>query len=85
MKQIKIGRKHYQIKDGDYILYNGACYKFCSGDGRILKQKSFDSYRCLRISRACQKAIPFDKMGKETFKRFGGVELIRWTFKNQNQ
>ena len=28
LSAVKIGRKEYPVKKGDYILYNGACYQF---------------------------------------------------------
>ncbi len=39
METIKIGRTEYEIKKGDYILDNGACHQFCSGDNRSLEKK----------------------------------------------
>lgn len=49
MKEIKIGRAIYQIKKGDYILDNGACFQFCSGDFRVLKRKGWTAFNSLRI------------------------------------
>lgn len=39
MQKIKIGRSEYDIKTGDYIMYNGNCYQFCTGDGRVSEMK----------------------------------------------
>ena len=59
---IKIGRNEYQPQKGDYILFNGACYQFCSGDRRTLLQKGFDSYTSLGISMTALKKIEFDEL-----------------------
>lgn len=50
MKNLKIGRKEYEVKPGDYIMDNGACYQFCSGDGRELAGKGFVSFKNLVMS-----------------------------------
>lgn len=54
---IKIGRKEYTVQKGDYILWNGACYQFCAGDKRILKQEGFNSYTHLRVPASAIKSI----------------------------
>lgn len=79
LSAVKIGRKEYPIKKGDYILYNGACYQFCSGDGRTLKLERFTQYTYLRLSASMVKKIPFDKMQKQNYKS-SGMDLIRWLF-----
>jgi len=66
MKEIKIGRRVFDIKSGDYIMYNGACYQFCTGDKRTLYRKTWIDYRQIRIPKIRLKEIPFDKMRKET-------------------
>ena len=76
---IKIGRTEYSVKKGDYILYNGASYQFCSGDGRTLKLIGFNQYRNLRLSNAMVKKIPFSKMEKQNY-RLSGIDLVRWLF-----
>lgn len=64
MNQIKILRNVYNVKKGDYILFNGVVYQFCAGDGRILKAKGFDRYASLRISANEVKKIPFEQLQK---------------------
>lgn len=76
MSAIKIGNKEYTIKGGDYILYNGACYQFCAGDGRVLKKERYTHYTTLRLPDAMVKKIPFDKMQKQNYES----DLIRWFF-----
>lgn len=76
---VKIGRKEYQIKKGDYILYNGACYQFCSGDGRSLRFERYTHYTNLRLPDAMVKKIPFNDMQKQNYKS-SGIDLVRWFF-----
>lgn len=59
LSSVKIGRKEYQVKTGDYILYNGASYQFCSGDGRTLEFKGYNQYANLRLPALMVKEIPF--------------------------
>ena len=79
LSAVKIGRKEYPIKKGDNILYNGACYQFCSGDGRTLKIERYTQYTHLRLPDAMVKKIPFDKMQKQNYKS-SGIDLVRWFF-----
>ncbi len=79
LSAVKIGRKEYLIQKGDYILYNGACYQFCSGDGRILKFEGFNQYTNLRLPDVMVKKIPFDKMEKQNYKS-SEMDLVRWLF-----
>ena len=79
LSAVKIGRKEYPIKKGDYILYNGSCYQFCSGDSRTLKFERFTQYTNLKLSASMVKKIPFDKMQKQNYKS-SGMDLVRWFF-----
>ena len=79
LSAVKIGRKEYPIKKGDYILYNGACYQFCSGDGRTLKLERYTQYTNLRLPDAMVKKIPFNDMQKQNYKS-SGTDLVRWFF-----
>ena len=79
LSAVKIGRKEYPIKKGDYILYNGACYQFCSGDGRTLKLERYIQYTNLRLPNAMVKKIPFENMVKQNYKS-SGMDLVRWFF-----
>ena len=79
LSAVKTGRKEYPIKKGDYILYNGSCYQFCSGDGRALKFERFTQYTNLQLSASTVKKIPFDKMQKQNYKSYG-MDLVRWFF-----
>lgn len=42
--EIKINRQTYEIKQGDYVQYNGACYLFCAGDRRTLRYGNFTNF-----------------------------------------
>lgn len=79
MKSIKIGRNEYEIKKGDYILYNGACYQFITFDKRILDFKNHQKIHSLTIPKTTIKKIPLDLMQKKSF-NYNGIELVRWVF-----
>lgn len=76
--KIKIGRREYVTKKGDYIMYNGCCYQFCAGDGRTLKFDGYDRYSSLTLSQRAIKTIPFDSLTKKTEKRT--MEVTCWYF-----
>ena len=81
MKTIKIGRKTYEIKKGDYILFNQACYQFCSGDNRTLKVEGWNRYSNLVIPKSRMKEIDLESMKKiETGNKEKRTLLIRWYF-----
>ena len=79
MKSIKIGRKEYEIKKGDYVLFNGACHQFCSGDGRVLKYEGYSKYTSLVIPKTTVNKIPLENMQKDVIKR-NGVYFTCWYF-----
>lgn len=79
LDKVKIGRKEYDVKSGDYILYNGAVYQFCAGDKRTLKQKGFDTFNALTLPTTMVKKLPFIRMVKVSFNR-DGVDLTKWYF-----
>jgi hypothetical protein len=79
LSTIKIGRKEYLVKKGDYILYNGACYQFCSGDGRTLKLERYTRYNHLRLPDVMVKKIPFNEMVKQNYQS-DGMDLVIWFF-----
>ena len=79
MKEIKIGRKTYEIKSGDYILFNGACHMFCTGDGRQLDFADWHSITCLTIAKSRVKEIPLDTMEKKIVSS-SGYSMIEWYF-----
>jgi len=57
LKTIKIGRFTYDIRKGDYILDNGACIQFITGDRRTLISSGFDRKTSLRIPKTTVKKI----------------------------
>jgi len=79
LENIKIGRETYEVKKGDYILYNGACYQFIAGDKRTLKQKGWTSYHNLVMPNTLVKKIPFDKLDEKKDTSFG-MSLTKWYF-----
>ena len=81
MKTIKIGKKTYKIKKGDYVLYNGACYQFCAGDHRALKYVGWSMFSNLRIPKIRLKEIDFENMKKvEKGNKKDNTLLTRWYF-----
>lgn len=66
METIKIGRKEYEIKKGDYIGWNKVSYVFCSGDGRVLLRQGWDAYRFLAVPKSVMKTIDLSKMRYES-------------------
>jgi hypothetical protein len=79
LNKVKIGRKEYDVKSGDYILYNGTIYQFCTGDKRILKQQGFDTFNSLQLPTTMVKKIPFIRMVKVNFQR-NGLDMTKWYF-----
>lgn len=79
METIKIGRVTYDVKSGDYILYNGSCYQFIAGDKRTLKQQGWTSYSSLQMPATLVKKIPFIRMTKVSF-NLDGMDLVKWYF-----
>jgi hypothetical protein len=79
LDKVKIGRKEYDVKSGDYILYNGAVYQFCAGDKRTLKQQGFDVLNTLQLPVTMVKKIPFIRMVKVNFQR-EGIDMTKWYF-----
>lgn len=79
MKAIKIGRKEYEVKKGDYIQYNGAVYLFCAGDGRTLKREGWNVYHYLYIPKSVLKKIDLKSMPSESITS-SGLNIERWYF-----
>ena len=79
VENIKIGRETYEVKKGDYILYNGACYQFIAGDRRTLKHKGWTTYTSLVMPKTLVKKIPFDKLVEKKDDGFG-MSLTKWYF-----
>jgi len=81
MKTIKIGRKTHEIKKGDYILFNQACYQFCAGDNRGLKMEGYTKCTSLVMPKSRLKEIDFNNMKKvEVGNKEERTLLIRWYF-----
>jgi hypothetical protein len=69
--------KTYEIKDGDYILFNGSSLMFCSGDSRIIYfGKNFNHLNYVYIG-----LKEFKKLGNKNIKKVikhqdGGFKII---------
>jgi hypothetical protein len=79
METIKIGRTTYDVKPGDYILYNGACHQFIAGDKRTLKLDELRVNHSLVIPKTLVKKIPFIRMTKVNSK-LSGIDCVKWYF-----
>ncbi len=79
VETLKIGRVTYEVKSGDYILYNGSCHQFVTGDKRTLKQDGFNAYSSLKMPATLIKKIPFIRMTKVNSK-LSGVDCVKWYF-----
>lgn len=78
---LKIGKKSYEIKKGDYVLYNGICYQFIAGDKRALKGIGYNSETSLMLSKSAVKQILFDQMKKVERGNLTDRNLcIKWYF-----
>ena len=55
--EIKIRKIVYEIKQGDYVQYNGTCYLFCAGDMRILFREKHNAYTSIRLTAKALKEI----------------------------
>jgi hypothetical protein len=77
--KLKIGRKEYDVKPGDYIMFNGAVYQFVAGDKRELKRDGIDVQTALTLPKTLIKKIPFIRMGKLQFEK-EGTEITKWYF-----
>jgi len=65
MKELKIGRRVIEIKEGDYILDNKVCYQLISGDGRSFFHVGFERNPCVTIPKTTMKTIDLTKLVKK--------------------
>jgi hypothetical protein len=84
MKTIKIGRIEIEVKDGDYIMFNGSIYQFVTGDMRTLKHEGFNIYTSLRMPNTLVKKINFSEL-KQVNLISNGMVIKKWFFNNQNK
>lgn len=64
VKTIKIRNKCIEIHTHDYIMYNGACYLFCSGDKRTLRVEGFRSYTHIKCTKKMMIEIDLTTLRK---------------------
>ncbi len=62
MNKIKIGRNTYTILQGDYVMYNKACYQFVAGDGRALKYDGYNKVTAIILPKIVKESIPLYRM-----------------------
>lgn len=72
---IKVRQREFETKPGDYIMYNGACYQFATGDKRGLYFEAWSERTSVVLPKVMVRKIPFYEM-KKVIKG----ELIFWFF-----
>jgi len=68
--KIKCGRHEYELKIGDCMLDNGACYQFCPKDNSELPWGTWHQFSSVKIS-------------KKEFKRL--IKLSNWEIRQSKQ
>ena len=59
---IKVGRKEFEVKSGDYLMDNGVCIRFFSGDGRALVWEKYSPLTSVLLPLAAIKKIDFTQL-----------------------
>jgi len=59
-----IRKKVYEVYTGDYILFNGACYQFCTGNKRALGFEGYHSYYSIPLTAKVLKSIDLNLLQK---------------------
>ena len=79
--KIKYYHQEFETQKGGYILFNGVCYQFGTGNKRILGYDGYTAYKSINITKTMLKQIPLDKMKKIIKgKKEDRSELIYWIF-----
>ena len=79
--QIKIRKLIIDVKKGDYILFNGACHQFCTGDKRELYFDGWHSHSSMVMTKTAVSKVKFDTLRKvETGNKADRTLLIYWYF-----
>jgi len=80
--KFKIRKREIETKKGDYILFNGACYQFCTGDKRQIYFDGWHSVNSILLTKKVFNEIDFSELIK---KEFGEKEkrtlMVYWFFK----
>lgn len=76
---IKIGRHTVEVKNGDYVLFNGAVHMFCSGDKRIIRRDGFTTYSHIPVSIRFITQHKVKSFRKEDYTE-GGVKFTKYYF-----
>jgi len=79
LRSIKMRRTEYEVKKGDYVVFNGACFIFHTGDNRVLEYKGFEKTTYVTLPKSVVKTIPFEKLKREEYD-FMGTNMIKWIF-----
>lgn len=79
---ITIRTKKYKIFRGDYIMYNGRCFMFHSGDQRTLRwdESGFTFYKYVELTKRALAQINFEKLHFKSTEDENGC--VYWFFLN---
>lgn len=79
--KIKCGRHEYELKEGDYILDNGACYQFIPKDNSLLPCGKWERLSSVRVSKKEFNRI----IVHQNFKiKIGSISKMKYYFWNEN-
>ena len=62
LKSIKIGRKEYPLKKGDYIINSENRYTLYAGDGRTLKSKKYIDHSYISLTKKTVKGLKLENL-----------------------
>jgi len=64
MQTITVRKKEYEVKKGDYILDNGSCLQFVTGNRRIIRTSGFDAFDYVELNKKAISEIDLSKLTK---------------------
>ena len=77
--QFKVGRNTYQAIKGDYLMDNGRCIQFCTGDKRDLQVKVGKRAKNLTMTKKALSQIDLSKL-RRVEEEFYELKIIYYFF-----
>ena len=77
MDKIKIGRKYFDVKKGDFISYNGSAYLFHAGDQRTLYSVKYNRFTYIKIPDKDVNLIDFSSLTND-YSIIYGIDKNLW-------
>ena len=65
LKSIKIGRKEYPLKKGDYIIGSKDKYSLYAGDNRTLRSERFTRFPNISLTKKAVKELKLETLRKK--------------------